>query len=473
MYYDIHCHLFNKDFLVKELLYRLFIEIKKLVSAEYPKQRGLIPDNFKKKLRALKRIAGFLKTGFKQDSASIYDELCSLYQDQDFIITPLMFDLTWCFSSSADRAHIDGNMIVEMIETELARSFRDKRRNVAGIDQDLQIKIDEQLDEIKQILSDWKNVEQLQPQTRSLFDSFALPGPEDGFNEQIRQLVKLKYTGNNECKIYPFLAVDPRREGILEYAKTNTGPGKLFAGIKLYTPNGYSPTDPLLFGTNSDNDCLYSFCEKNNIPVTVHNSFGGFATLAKKVKVTGHVWLDNHAVYLENAFLEFKTQIIKGNIAVEERADKLNNPSLWEIVANKYPQLHLNLAHLGGGNELLKALDSPTDGQLWSNKIISLITNPALNVYTDISCMGTDDLNALRKLRQHNEYEKIKTKLLYGSDFYLCKLFDDNLGRTLKKFKKIFDTDFQIIADHNPAQFLGSIIIKATEVFEEHRSTSN
>lgn len=463
MYYDIHCHLFNKDFLVKELLYRLWIEIKKLVSAEELKQRSLISDQIKKKLRLLKRIIGFLKTGLKQDSAAIYNELCSYYKDDDIIITPLMFDLTWCFSSTADRAFVSSDQIIQMIDFELSSGLSNKLRNKEGIDQSLQNYIIKQVKELKEHLNEWHKAEQLRTRRRSLFDALTLPGPDDGFNEQIKQLAELKYSDGNEFKVYPFLAVDPRRQGILDYTMANTGEGKLFAGIKLYTPNGYSPTDPLLFGDDGQNTGLYAFCEKNNIPVTVHNSFGGFATLAGEVKVTGHAWLNNEAKYLEDSLLKFDHKITKGNSAIEERADKLNNPSLWEIVVKKYPNLHLNLAHFGGGNELLRALDNPLDTNLWSNKIISLITNPELNVYTDISCMGTDDLPALRKLRKHKEFEKIKKRVLFGSDFYLCKIFDDNLGKTFKKFKEIFKEDFKIIAHNNPEQFLGSTIIKTTE----------
>jgi len=455
---------------VKELLYRLLMEIKNLFSSDGEKQRGLISNILNTKLKTLKRITGFLKTGIRQDSISIYNELCSLY-DEDFIGTPLMFDLTWCFTSSADRSHFESNQVIDLITVELSKLSATEFRE-GSLSAGMEInKIEKEVNQIKRYLIKWQEEKKHVRSERSLLDSLIIPGAEDGFNEQIRQLADLKYSGSNVIKIYPFLAVDPRREGILDYAKANTGSDKLFAGIKLYTPNGYSPTDPLLFGTDTNNDCLYSFCEKNDIPVTVHNSFGGFATLAGKVKVTGHVYLDNSAVYLDNAYLEFKNQITKGNSAVEERADKLNNPSLWEIVATKYPGLHLNLAHFGGGNELLKAMNNPSDRQLWSNKIISLITNPGLNVYTDTSCMGTDDLDALRKLRKHSEYEKIKSKLLFGSDFYLCKLFDDNLGRTLKKFKGVFDSDFQTIAQYNPSIFMGNIIINPTEVFNEHRIT--
>jgi len=472
MYYDIHCHLFNKDFLVKELLYRLLIEIKKLLSVEDQKQRGLISDNFKKKIRILKRVAGFLKTGIKQDSTAIYSELCSLYKDEDFIITPLMFDLTWCFSSAADRAYMDSDQIIQMIELEISNSFQNNFRDVTGIDQDLQNKIIKQVNEIKEFLIEWQENQRLNIQRRSFVDSFTLPGPNDGFNEQIRQLAELKYSSGNEFKIYPFLAVDPRRQGIIDYALANVGDGKLFAGIKLYTPNGYSPTDPLLFGDRNKNSGLYSFCEMNNIPVTVHNSFGGFATLANEVKVNGHVWVNNEIVYLENSILKFEHKITKGNSAIEERANKLNNPSLWEIVINKFPKLQLNLAHFGGGNELLKALNNPSDQQLWSNKIISLITDPNFNVYTDISCMGIDDIPALRKLRKQKEFEKIKARVLFGSDFYLCKLFDDNLGKTLKKFKEIFKDDFEILAHNNPERFLGGTICKTTEIIDEQRIIS-
>ena len=54
-YYDIHNHLFNKNFLAKELLYRLMKEMKALIQrADREEELRGIPD-------AAKKIKGVIK----------------------------------------------------------------------------------------------------------------------------------------------------------------------------------------------------------------------------------------------------------------------------------------------------------------------------------------------------------------------------------------------------------------------------
>lgn len=50
----------------------------------------------------------------------------------------------------------------------------------------------------------------------------------------------------NSCNrlILAFEAVDPRRPGIFELVREKVGPGKTFAGVKLYPSLGYLPTHP-------------------------------------------------------------------------------------------------------------------------------------------------------------------------------------------------------------------------------------
>lgn len=456
MYYDIHSHLFNKDFVAKELLYRLLLELRKFLSGDEEEDDALRA-NAKGILQTIRRINSFLRVGFKSSTTAVYAELNRIYKDE-FITTPLMFDLTWCFDKKPVR---NGEQaLFEEIKKELnvlnkqgALSVSSKKRKLSKSESNTLQMIKKESEKTEKLLLSLQEIEKKELKSLRLSKALALPTDADGFNNQIMQLEKLKNLPGNSQRVLPFLAVDPRRKGIIEYAKQHVGKNMFFAGVKIYTNNGYSPTDPLLFG-DENTEGLYAFCEKNKIPITAHCSSVGFVTLANSVFVNGHVWENGKAVMYNNKELKFKYTILQAGKAIKERADYLNNPALWKLVAEKYPRLKVNLAHLGGGKELKKAMESPDDENLWTNKIIELIKDPKYNFYTDISCFGTDDCMALQMLKNSKIYSHIKHKIMYGSDFYLNRLFDDSLAVTLRCIKDIFADDFEWIAKKNPKDFL-------------------
>jgi predicted TIM-barrel fold metal-dependent hydrolase len=242
--------------------------------------------------------------------------------------------------------------------------------------------------------------------------------------------------------VFPFLSVDPRRPDILETVKQKVGPDKAFLGIKLYPPMGFSPTDPVLMG----DDGLYAHCQGKGIPVTAHCSNGGFATYANKVVVSGHIVDRNTGKVREvnHETIEFQNIFFsETNAAIDERANILNNPMIWELVVNKYPRLYLNLAHLGG-----KSDD-------WRKRILSMM-QPENNLYSDLACHSDPAL--LRKIQAEifsNEPSfPAKGRIMYGSDYYMLMLFSDNLDGYLKSFKELFAEDFRAISFLNPQKFM-------------------
>ena len=105
--FDIHLHLFNKTFLAKELYFRLIQVIHQLFDPDdRSAEKGLFDsigkrlEKIKSILQAIKRINNFLHVGFQANSTDVFNELNQYYNDE-FILTPLMFDLTYCFVSSA------------------------------------------------------------------------------------------------------------------------------------------------------------------------------------------------------------------------------------------------------------------------------------------------------------------------------------------------------------------------------------
>ena len=463
-YFDVHNHLFNKHFLAKELMYRLMKEMKQFIHGDEEATRDGDERGLKKTIGALRRYSKALKVFTRKSSTAVYEELDKTYKGE-FILTPLTFDLTYCFAESADRDANSGAGIsaMEVAENEINSMLKEveQQSQSRGTDNEDTDLWEEYLKE-KELFR--KNTEEFKQETDIEIDLETRSGErgffkkrtdKDGWEEQLRQIIELKNNPKYSDKIYPFLAIDPRRPGIADYAKANVGKGKPFAGIKLYTPNGYSPTDPLLFGTNGNKDGFYAFCEENGIPVTVHNSDGGFATLSKSVYVSGLIHVKGQLHNLDNEKLIFSKKILDKD-AVYERAVTLNHPMIWRKVAEKYPNLLLNLAHFGGGKQLNAALENPDDDTLWSNGIIALLKDERYNVYTDLSCFS--DFNVLTNLILSKVYTEIKHRIMYGSDYTLLLFFENDFDNNVKQFRKLFDADFDIIASDNPQKFLKNVI---------------
>jgi predicted TIM-barrel fold metal-dependent hydrolase len=468
-YYDIHNHLFNKHFLAKELLYRMIKEMKKFLEVQKDRSLDRGSDRgLKKIITSLRRYKKAIRVFTRKNSIAIYEELDKTYKGE-FILTPLTFDLTYCFAPSADRdASVRPQDVAkEAFESEMndmfgsieqqVRTLSRSVNNMASDDDDRLYR--EYLEEKEQFMKEAELFQQLEeetdpePGTRSA--AAILLKTLDGWKEQLRQIEELKAHPVYKDLVFPFLAVDPRRPGIAEYARDNMGKGKLFVGLKLYCPTGYSPTDPLLFGTDGNRDGLYAFCEDNGIPVTTHNSDGGFATLAKSVFISGDIQVNGKLHYLNNERVLFSKAIHEKD-AVYERALTLNHPLLWEKVAQKYPNLLLNLAHFGGGHQLDAAISNPGNPNLWSNRIIALLKDKRYKVYTDVSCFT--EFNTIDKLIASPVYPEIRKRILFGSDYTLLLLFEDDFDENIRQFRLRFGSDFDIIARDNPKEFLKHVI---------------
>ncbi len=467
-YYDVHNHLFNKNFLAKELLYRMIKELKKMLNIQ--KERGLDrgPDRgLKNVITSLRRYIKAIRVFTRKNSTAVYEELDKTYKGE-FILTPLTFDLTYCFAPSADREtdETPRSIAKEAFEDEMKILFEEIDREVRSLSRDFNPDAGnseddlwkEYLNEKKRFIEESRAFQEMEEETEFVSGSrglFKRRTESDGWNEQIRQIEELKKYPEYKEMVFPFLAVDPRRKNIAEYAMNNVGKGKLFIGIKLYCPTGYSPTDPVLFGPDGERGGIYAFCEDNGIPVTTHNSDGGFATLAKEVKVTGLIQVNGKLHRLNDELLKFSTAIHHKN-AVYERALTLNHPLLWEKVVEKYPNLLLNLAHFGGGSQLNLALENPENTNLWTNKIIALLKDSRYKVYTDVSCFT--EFEVIAKLLTSPVYREIKPRILYGSDYTLLLLFEDNFEENVRQFKEKFGKDFDVIARKNPEEFLRHVI---------------
>jgi predicted TIM-barrel fold metal-dependent hydrolase len=201
-------------------------------------------------------------------------------------------------------------------------------------------------------------------------------------------------------KIFPFLAVDPRRIGIqkLIEMKINKGNG-VFKGIKLYPPLGYLPTHP-------DLEQIYKYCEQHQIPITVHCSDGGIKNFKGKN-------------YIRSFDSEVVEQVVDFNESGINKSRFYAAPNNWKFVLSRYPELRINFAHFGGGDNLWSG-DSR-----WMEDILNL-TAAYENVYTDFSYYTKPELaDKIGEIVQRHPV--LNNKLMFGTDFIMI-LLDHDLG---------------------------------------------
>lgn len=433
---DAHCHLFNKQV----LSWRLLIDFVQSRANTACFTNDMQDSG--SRLKSIKRALHFLKVGMRSSSEAIYHLLTET--EKGYAVVPLMFDLDYCMKGAQEDN--ENASIMSEILTTYHQLLSDDREELLRIKEDTDYSMDSNTadnhpNEIDELIQTIDSLLDSDCQSNELF--FASKG--DPFLNQENQLIDLqkKYPAT----VFPFYAVDPRRKE--NYSFTNgcydltpilkrlTTHGGSFYGIKLYTPNGYSPADPMLMA-------LYEHCEKHAIPITAHCSGGGFASFAKTVNIRGLIYR-NSKIEEYDGNITFDHYKITDPERVHEKAQMLNHPLLWEKVLEKYPRLTLNLAHFG----------SSAGTEEWSEHIIRLMGQYP-NLYTDFSCVA--DESTLANM-YHLYYSKadpsIKSRFLYGSDFYLNMLFIDNMKQYIKQFEKVFTAaEMKEIAEINPRKFL-------------------
>lgn len=252
------------------------------------------------------------------------------------------------------------------------------------------------------------------------------------YKQQLDELALMKKDPAFKDVILPFIFVHPQRIGIFSMVRQYIEQYG-FAGVKLYPPLGYYPFDERL-------DQVFAYCEKNNIPVTVHCSRGG---VYYKGKITPD--MRKHPITGK----EYK--VTKNKYATDIYTD----PDNYEYVLVKYPNLKLNLAHFGGGDEWDKYLSNTIDEsgeRSWFEKVRDLIKKYP-NVYADISyTMYNEDLFPLLKVLLQDP--QVKNKILFGSDYYMVEQEESEKEFIVKLRAALGESDFKLIAEDNPKLFL-------------------
>jgi len=193
-----------------------------------------------------------------------------------------------------------------------------------------------------------------------------------------------------------------------------------FAGIKVYPPNGFD-TLPKNGTTEREKvELLYKKCDDNHIPIITHCGGNGFRTVGGK------------------------------------KYRKLRDPERWRQVLIKHKNLKVCFAHFGRDIKFIFP-------DKYTLAIIDLIDDFD-NVYADISFYGCKKsyfeklIKLIKKKAGDDEekYNKILSRILYGSDFPMNLFKSDNYSDYIKAFSE-WDDDESIkkaLCEDNPQKFL-------------------
>lgn len=340
-YYDIHCHIFNKDVIIR----RLVNVVQSLVSIKEMLQGEVSEADLKLKIEGINRTL----EDVLDSSEEVFQVLHKDYNEQ-FVITPLMFDLTYA-DDNDDEEHRNKRYRrrIKLIFKVAAKLIPIVKLKIK--DKELRKSLDPIRDGLKKFS---KKFDRKSDEEVEIFDDV----------NYAQQITDLEFLSVKYDSIRPFFSVDPRREykdgtNMLNLLKEKLLDNNAkFAGIKLYSPAGFSPTDPVLMGTENQ-EGIYALCEKNKIPLTVHNSDAGFACLSKNLLINGHIYLNNEIKNVKNYNHTFEHDFfsLKASEAIQERARLLNHPKIWRLVLEKYPKLTINFAHFGGAGQIMEYIN--------------------------------------------------------------------------------------------------------------------
>lgn len=283
---------------------------------------------------------------------------------------------------------------------------------------------------------------------------------------------------------FPFLGIDPRHKSgtdLVNWAKSyfETGLEKngiifpYFSGIKLYPALGFFAFDPRL-------DELYAYAEANQLPIITHVTRVGSQYIGSKIteliplipqslsngnaeSVAAMTEITNRISVYYN-----KKWILDNKLGDNDKAcDLFSHPQNYIPILEKYPNLKICLAHMGGSNEIIDSNKKDSelkqirrvDSQLWCDRIRDMMFRYP-NLYTDISYTLSDLDNKEVKaaiLRFMNtpdaQGQLLAKRVLFGTDFFMTE--QEKRESELFKLSQVELADFHdIITRDNPQEFL-------------------
>ena len=400
-FYDSHCHLLNGNYLTDEI-HDIFqrhladaIEPhpgkKGLYRPKAPEQNGSFIDQIALVLHWIAEVAKNL-AGIPQSSMEILSSAASKVLSIDpsnINIVPLMMDITFMFDKPLNGPQGDEDS--EMGNLDRIEKILGRCRFPSSIS----------LDDARNCLHRNYRRARAQKLRPGLFSC-----PHDGFGDQIKALKGIVAKNNTKRQglVMPFLAVDPRRDGIIDTMKSLVDPVKgPFFGVKLYPRLGVHPQCPQL-------DVVYEFCAENDVPITTHAAPGGFP-------VEDWVYRD------------------------------WSDPALFEPALKKMRDsgrdLRINFAHFGMSHGYTST-EFP-----WAETIVRLMREYP-GVYSDLACY-TDirDIKTFLNTVWKDHRDIAVERTMFGTDFDII-YFADTLGIDMETYFRQFE-------DHVPADDLNTM----------------
>lgn len=262
---------------------------------------------------------------------------------------------------------------------------------------------------------------------------------DENFDQQVTRVCKLAkdYHFNEngvlfdgEQHLLPFIAIDPHNPDARDYflsAFINSYSGKKqnknehqddkdgikfpalkeaapFVGIKIYPALGYVPYHPVLMD-------IFEVCEAKKIPVTTHS--GGHRTHPSHDKI-----IAAYRKFENGEWVDKEKEIVLSNDKLDHYTKFFLHPHSWEPVLKAFPDLRLNLAHLGSNDEWL-AYRKHENSRV--HQTFDLIERYE-NVYADFSYSFYLKVNisAIYSKMYHDDH--MAKRIIYGSDYYLCEV---------------------------------------------------
>lgn len=254
------------------------------------------------------------------------------------------------------------------------------------------------------------------------------------FEDQLKKLAKVKEKYPDRA--FPFICADPRRPKILDLVKKYIEDHD-FAGIKLYPPLGYFPTDERLYP-------VYEYAQKHQIPITTHCSRSG---------------VHYHGEITKEMLKPCKLKLPDiSKFDQKKQCSVFSHPLNYRHVLKDFPELKINFAHYGGVADWEDKVFNPRRDSKnifdinFIDEINDLITEYK-NAYTDISfTMHKEKFFPLLKILLTDH--KLAHKVLFGSDYYMVYFNKREKNYSLDVRGAIGEELFKEIAYTNPKKFL-------------------
>jgi predicted TIM-barrel fold metal-dependent hydrolase len=415
---DVHAHVFNAGFALREAVAIGWAMLR----GAYPRRAGgatraitprrLRDDEGWRHVIAL--AAGLLGAAFGSAEAHVAHEAAEFrasewWSGTPLVTAPLMMDIYFALHDNGDEAGVpvDGRAPRDDAARgthALEAAFRDHVEQVRlDVIAALGRPAPGVAEELEEIVGDI--LREADRREDPVWASTDEDGVEwsPGYRRHLKELVALR--ASHGPLVRPFLAVDPRRRGVMEIVRRYVDPERgPFVGVKVYPPQGYLPTHP-------DLAPVLAHCAAHRIPVTAHASPGGFPTARRRLYVrsatdtgiTGRWETFEHGANAARFF---------------------SDPTGWRPVLDRHPDLALNLAHFGGADDL------PDAGSLagtWAGEIVDMLECGRYpNLHTDLSFYpGPGLVERLGAII--DAHPVLERRLLFGTDYVMVALDPDGV----------------------------------------------